>query len=87
MVIITAILAFMLTPNFDGQPWVDPEIYPGNVNYNNALFNPTWWPSLAFRTFTSIAFAAALAIMWTWIIATFSKMKKIKKQKLDLLSF
>ena len=73
MVIITAILAFMLTPNFAGQPWVDPEVFPGNVDYNNALFNPTWGPSLAFRTFSSIAFAASLAIMWTWIIGTFSK--------------
>ena len=87
MVIITAILAFMLTPNFDGQPWVDPEIYPGNVNYNNALFNPTWWPSLAFRTFTSIAFAAALAIMWTWIIATFSKNEEDKEAKARLIKF
>jgi len=73
MVIITAILAFMLTPNFEGQPWVDPEVFPGKVDYNNALFNPTWGPSLAFRTTSAIAFAAALAIMWTWIIATFSK--------------
>jgi hypothetical protein len=38
MLIITAILGFMLTPNFDGQPWVDPTVYPGHVNYNNALF-------------------------------------------------
>lgn len=87
MVIITAILAFMLTPNFDGQPWVDPEVFPGNVDYNNALFNPTWWPSLAFRTFTSIAFAASLAIMWTWIIATFSKNEADKEAKARIIKF
>lgn len=87
MVIITAILAFMLTPNFDGQPWVDPEVFPGNVDYNNALFNPTWGPSLAFRTFSSIAFAAALAIMWTWIIGTFSKNPEDNDAKPRIIKF
>lgn len=87
MVIITAILAFMLTPNFAGQPWVDPEVFPGNVDYNNALFNPTWGPSLAFRTFSSIAFAAALAIMWTWLIGTFSKNPEDHEAKPKLIKF
>lgn len=87
MVIITAILGFMLTPNFDGQPWVDPEVYPGNVNYNNALFNPTWFPGLFFRTFSSIAFAAALAIMWTWLITTFSKDEAVKATRERLIRF
>lgn len=87
MVIITAILAFMLTPNFEGQPWVDPEVFPGNVDYNNALFNPTWGPSLAFRTFSSIAFAAALAIMWTWIIGTFSSNPEDKDAKPRMIKF
>lgn len=87
MVIITAILGFMLTPNFDGQPWVDPEVYPGNVNYNNALFNPTWFPGLFFRTFSSIAFAAALAIMWTWLITTFSKDETVKATRERLIRF
>lgn len=87
MLIITAILGFMLTPNFDGQPWVDPEIYPGNVNYNNALFNPTWFPGLAFRTFSSIAFAAALAIMWTWLITSFSKDEAIRATKERMIKF
>jgi len=87
MVIITAILAFMLTPNFEGQPWVDPEVFPGNVDYNNALFNPTWGPSLAFRTFSSIAFAASLAIMWTWIIGTFSTNPEDKDAKPRMIKF
>ena len=87
MVIITAILAFMLTPNFDGQPWVDPEVFPGNVNYMNALFNPTWGPSLAFRTFSAIAFAASLAIMWTWIISTFSSNMEDKDAKPRIIKF
>jgi hypothetical protein len=87
MVIITAILAFMLTPNFAGQPWVDPEVFPGNVDYNNALFNPTWGPSLAFRTLSSIAFAAALAIMWTWLIGTFSKNPEDQNAKPRLIKF
>lgn len=87
MVIITAILAFMLTPNFDGQPWVDPEVFPGKVDYNNALFNPTWGPSLAFRTVSAIAFAAALAIMWTWIIGTFSSNKEDNDAKPRIIKF
>ncbi|MGD9654715.1 MAG: c-type cytochrome [Sulfuricurvum sp.] len=87
MVIITAILAFMLTPNFDGQPWVDPEVFPGKVDYNNALFNPTWGPSLAFRTFSAIAFAASLAIMWTWIIGTFSSNQEDKDAKPRIIKF
>ena len=87
MVIITAILAFMLTPNFAGQPWVDPEVFPGKVNYMNALFNPTWGPSLAFRTFSSIAFAASLAIMWTWIISTFSSNEEDKDAKPRMIKF
>jgi hypothetical protein len=87
MVIITAILAFMLTPNFAGQPWVDPEVFPGNVDYNNALFNPTWGPSLAFRTFSAIAFAASLAIMWTWLIGTFSKNPEDAEAKPRLIRF
>ena len=87
MVIITAILAFMLTPNFDGQPWVDPEVFPGKVDYNNALFNPTWGPSLAFRTTSAIAFAASLAIMWTWIIGTFSSNKDDQDAKPRMIKF
>lgn len=87
MLIITAILGFMLTPNFDGQPWVDPEVYPGNVNYNNALFNPTWFPGLFFRTFSSIAFAAALAILWTWILTTFSQNGEIRDTKERMIKF
>lgn len=87
MLIITAILGFMLTPNFDSQPWIDPEVYPGNVNYNNALFNPTWIPGLMMRTFSSIAFAGALAILWTWILTTFSKNEEIQETKERMIKF
>ncbi|MFA5216323.1 cytochrome c [Sulfuricurvum sp.] len=87
MLIITAILGFMLTPNFDGQPWIDPEVYPGVVNYNNALFNPTWIPGLMMRTFSSIAFAGALAILWTWLITSFSKDEEIRATKERMIKF
>lgn len=87
MLIITAILGFMLTPNFDGQPWIDPEVYPGTVNYNNALFNPTWFPGLMMRTFSSIAFAGALAILWTWLITSFSKDEEIRATKERMIKF
>lgn len=73
MFIITAILGFMLTPEFDGQPWIDPDKFPSLVNYNNALFNPTWFPGLFMRTFISIGFGSALAIFWTWILTQFEK--------------
>lgn len=82
MLIITAILGFMLTPNFDGQPWIDPEVFPGNVNYNNALFNPTWFPGLAMRTFSAFSFGAALAILWTWIITAFFQGNGEKEKEL-----
>jgi hypothetical protein len=65
----------MLTPEFAGQPWIDPESFPGEVDYNNALFNPTWFPGLFMRTFMAIGFGAGLAIFWTWIITHFQKEK------------
>jgi hypothetical protein len=75
MLIITAILGFMLTPEFEGQPWIDPEVFPSTVNYNNALFNPTWFPGLFMRTFMAIGFGAGLAIYWAWIFTHFDSKK------------
>ncbi len=75
MLIITAILGFMLTPEFEGQPWIDPEVFPATVDYNNALFNPTWFPGLFMRTFMAVGFGAGLAIYWSWIFTYFDSKK------------
>lgn len=61
MVIITAILGFMLTPG----NWLK-SIFPAQPDYVASLFNPSWIPSLMFRTFFAIGFAAAIAMYWTW---------------------
>lgn len=50
MAIITAVLAAMLTP---GQ-WIETR------SFWDAVANPTWLPSLLFRTFVAIALAVAL---------------------------
>ncbi len=50
MTIITAVLAAMLTP---GQ-WVETR------SFWDAVANPTWLPSLMFRTFVALALAVAL---------------------------
>lgn len=61
MVIITAILGFMLTPG----NWL-VSVLPAQPDYISSLFNPSWIPSLMFRTFFSIGFAAAVSMYWTW---------------------
>ena len=61
MAIITAILGFMMTP---GQ-WLASE-FPAKPNYLAALFNPSWIPSLGFRTFFAIAWASAAAMFLSW---------------------
>lgn len=63
--IIDAILAFMLTPG----SWVT------TGNFWNGFFNPTFWPSLLFRTF--------IALMLAGLYATFtvSKEKNIDLKK------
>jgi mono/diheme cytochrome c family protein len=61
MAIITAILGFMMTP---GQ-WLSSE-FPAKPDYLASLFNPSWIPSLGFRTFFSTAWAAAAAMFLTW---------------------
>ncbi|MDD2833001.1 MAG: hypothetical protein PHD12_03195, partial [Methylotenera sp.] len=57
MAIITAILGFMMTPG----NWLK-SYFPAEPDYMAALFNPSWIPSLGFRTFWSIAWAAAMAM-------------------------
>jgi len=61
MVIITAILGFMLTPG----NWLKSD-FPAQPDYVASLFNPGWIPSLMFRTFFAIGFAAAISMYWTW---------------------
>lgn len=61
MVIITAILGFMLTPG----NWLT-STFPAQPDYIASLFNPSWIPSLMFRTFFAIGFAAAVSMYWTW---------------------
>lgn len=57
MTLITGILAFMLTPGAwlsDGSRW-------------DAFFNPTYLPSLAFRTFLALALASGFTMLYTQI--------------------
>ncbi len=61
MAIITAILGFMMTPG----NWLASE-FPAKPDYLASLMNPSWIPSLGFRTFFSIIWASAAAMMLTW---------------------
>lgn len=61
MAIITAILGFMMTPG----NWL-VSYFPAKPDYVAALFNPSWFPSLGFRTFFSIAWAAAASMFLAW---------------------
>lgn len=61
MAIITAILGFMMTPG----NWLSSE-FPTKPDYVASLMNPSWFPSLGFRTFFSIIWAASAAMMLTW---------------------
>lgn len=61
MAIITAILGFMMTPG----NWLASE-FPAKPDYLASLLNPSWIPSLGFRTFFAIIWASAAAMMLTW---------------------
>lgn len=61
MAIITAILGFMMTPG----NWLK-SYFPAEPDYLAALFNPSWFPSLGFRTFFAVAWAAAMAMLLSW---------------------
>jgi hypothetical protein len=61
MAIITAILGFMMTPG----NWLK-SYFPAQPDYVAALFNPSWFPSLGFRTFFAIAWASAVSMVLSW---------------------
>lgn len=61
MAIITAILGFMVTPG----NWLASD-FPAKPDYLASLMNPSWIPSLGFRTFFSTLWASAGAMVLTW---------------------
>ncbi|MFZ2266806.1 MAG: c-type cytochrome [Azonexus sp.] len=61
MAIITAILGFQMTPG----NWLATE-FPAKPDYLASLMNPSWLPSLGFRTFFAILWASAGAMVLTW---------------------
>ena len=61
MAIITAILGFMMTPG----NWLATD-FPAKPDYLASLLNPSWIPSLGFRTFFAIIWASAGAMLLTW---------------------
>lgn len=61
MAIITAILGFMMTPG----TWLASD-FPAKPDYLASLMNPSWMPSLGFRTFFAIIWASAGAMVLTW---------------------
>lgn len=62
MAIITAILGFMMTPG----NWLTEE-FPPKPLYLASLFNPSWLPSLAFRTFSAIVLSTGFILYYTWL--------------------
>jgi hypothetical protein len=62
MAIITAILGFMMTPG----AWLAQD-FPPKPDYIAALMNPSWIPSLAFRTFGALAWASTIATLYVLI--------------------
>ena len=73
MAIITAILGFQMTPG----NWLASE-FPAKPDYLASLFNPSWIPSLGFRTFFAILWASAGAMVLTWF---FTKSDEETRQK------
>lgn len=61
MAIITAILGFMMTPG----TWLASD-FPAKPDYLASLMNPSWMPSLAFRTFFAMVWASGGAMILTW---------------------
>jgi len=64
MAIITAILGFMMTPG----NWLASD-FPAKPDYLASLMNPSWIPSLGFRTFFAIIWASAGAMILSWFYA------------------
>lgn len=73
MAIITAILGFMMTPG----NWLKSD-FPAQPDYVAALINPSWIPSLGFRTFFAIAWAAAMAMLLTWFFTRNDEAMRVK---------
>jgi cytochrome bd-type quinol oxidase subunit 1 len=61
MAIITAILGFMMTPG----NWLASD-FPAKPDYLASLMNPSWIPSLGFRTAFAVVWASAGAMVLTW---------------------
>jgi len=59
LVLITGILAFMLTPG----AWTD------TGDLHDAFFNPTFWPSVVLRTAVSVALAGIYALVAASLVA------------------
>lgn len=76
MAIITAILGFMMTPG----NWLRSD-FPAQPDYLASLMNPSWIPSLAFRTFFSVAWAAALAMMLSWFFTRKDEETRVKAMR------
>jgi cytochrome bd-type quinol oxidase subunit 1 len=62
MAIITAILGFMMTPG----NWLTND-FPPKPLYLASLFNASWLPSLAFRTFSAIVMSSGFLMYYSWI--------------------
>lgn len=73
MAIITAILGFMMTPG----NWLKSD-FPAQPDYVAALVNPSWIPSLGFRTFFAIAWAAAISMLLTWFFTRNDEETRVK---------
>ena len=73
---INGIIGFMLTP---GQ-WLE------NGNFWSGFFNPTFWPSLFFRTFFSILIAGLFGLVTaTWSSKSAIRMRLVRYSALWLL--
>jgi mono/diheme cytochrome c family protein len=76
MAIITAILGFMMTPG----NWLSSE-FPAKPDYIKSLMNPSWIPSLGFRTFFAIMWASAASMLLTWFFTKEDEQTREKGMK------
>jgi len=73
LVLITGILAFMLTPG----AWTDTR------DLHDAFFNPTFWPTVVLRT----AVAAALAGLYALVTASLQSDRELRERVIRYSSF
>jgi hypothetical protein len=73
LVLITGILAFMLTPG----AWTDTR------DLHDAFFNPTFWPSVVLRT----AVAVALAGLYALVTASLQPDRELRERMIRYSSF